>query len=202
MSYALRHAAMMLIDRDQPNDALKLVQLADLHLSDAPRDDSRVPALRSWLAVESALAQAQMSDTESTARRVRSDLARARDGYGPPSSSHARADMDLVTALVHLHLGAFDIAESMASVSVRTFAQGTDRREGILADITLARLHVQTGEPDGLRLAASAISAVAPLRSGIARAGLAPLAAELETKPRSDLRELARRARQVATSPV
>jgi hypothetical protein len=190
---------MMLIDRDEPNNALKLVQLADLHLIDAPRGDSRVPALRSWLAVESALAQAQMSDTESTARRVRSDLARARDGYDPPDS-HARADMDLVTALVHLHLGALDIVESMASVSVRTFAQGTDRREGILADITLARLHVQAGEPDAPRLAASAISAVAPLRSGVARAGLAPLAAELETRPRADLRELARLARQVAAS--
>lgn len=200
-SYALRHAAMMLIDRAQPNNALKLVQLADLHLTDAPRDDSRVPVLRSWLAVESALAQAQLSDTESAARRVRSELARARDGYEPPDS-HARADMDLVTALVQLHLGALDIAESMAAVSVRTFAQGTDRREGVLADITLARLHAQAGDPDAPRLAASAISAVAPLRSGIARAGLAPLAAELETSPRSDLRELARRARQVATSPA
>jgi hypothetical protein len=188
-----------LIDRDQPNNALKLVQLADLHLADAPRDDSRVPVLCSWLAVESALAQAQLSDTESTARRVRSELARARDGYDPPDS-HARADMDLVTALVQLHLGALDLAESTASVSVRTFAQGTDRREGVLADITLARLHVQTGEPDAPRLAASAISAVAPLRSGVARAALAPLAAELETRPRSELRELARRARQVATS--
>ncbi|HSL09681.1 MAG TPA: helix-turn-helix domain-containing protein [Pseudonocardiaceae bacterium] len=200
-SCALRHAAMMLIDRAQPNNALKLVQLADLHVADAPRDDPQVPVLRSWLAVESALAQAQLSDTESTARRVRSELARARDGYDPPDS-HARADMDLVTALVQLHLGALDLAESTASVSVQTFAHGTDRREGVLADITLARLHVQAGEPDAPRLAASAISAVAPLRSGVARAALAPLAAELETRPRADLRELARRARQVATSPA
>lgn len=200
-SYALRHAAMMLIDRAEPNNALKLVQLADLHVTTAPHDDPRVPALRSWLAAESALAQAQMSDTDSTARRVRSDLARARDGYDPPNA-HARADMDLVTALVHVHLGALDTAESTAAASVRTFAHGTDRREGILADITLARLHVQTGEPDAPRLAASAISAVAPLRSSIARAALAPLATELETKPRSDLRELARRARQLSTSPA
>jgi transcriptional regulator with XRE-family HTH domain len=82
-SYALRHAAMMLIDRAEPNNALKLVQLADLHVTTAPHDDPRVPALRSWLAAESALAQAQMSDTDSTARRARSDLARARDGYDP-----------------------------------------------------------------------------------------------------------------------
>ncbi|MGH8917227.1 MAG: hypothetical protein ACRD0H_02610, partial [Actinomycetes bacterium] len=182
-----------------PNNALKLVQLADLHVAEA--HDSRVPALRSWLAVESALAQAQLSDTESTARRVRSELARARDGYAPPDS-HARADMDLVTAQVHLHLGALDIAESMAAVSVRTFAHGTDRREGVLADITLARLHVQTGEPDAPQLAAATISAITPLRSGVARAALTPLAAELEARPHSDLRELAHRARQVATSPA
>ncbi len=200
-SYALRHAAMMLIDRAQPDNALKLVQLADLHVAEASRDDSRVPALRSWLAVESALAQAQLSDSESAACRARSELARARDGYDPPDS-HARADMDLVTAQVQLHLGALDIAESMAAVAVRTFAHGTDRREGVLADITLAQLHVQTGEPDAPQLAASAISAITPLRSGVARAALAPLAAELEAAPRADLRELARRARQVATSPA
>jgi hypothetical protein len=81
-------------------------------------------------------------------------------------------------------------------------AQGIDRCEDVLADITLARLYVQAGEPDALRLAASAISVMAPLRSGIARAGLGPLATELETRPRSDLRELARRARQLATSPA
>jgi len=45
--------------------------------------------------------------------------ARARDGYDPPDS-HARADMDLVTALVQLHLGALDLAESIAAVSGRT----------------------------------------------------------------------------------
>jgi hypothetical protein len=59
---------------------------------------------------------------------------------------------------VQLHLGALDLVESTASVSVQPFAHGTDRREGVLADITLARLHVQAGEPDALRVAASAIS--------------------------------------------
>ena len=57
-----------------------------------------------------------------------------------------------------------DTAEAMAAASVKVFAAGTDRREGILADITLARLHVHVGEPDGMRLAEQAISAVTPLR--------------------------------------
>lgn len=79
-----------------------------------------------------------MGDSDSAARRVRSDLARARDGYNPPSP-HARADMDLVTAQVHMHLGSLDLAEPMVATSVRIFSEGTDRREGVQADITLAR---------------------------------------------------------------
>ncbi|MGH3751874.1 MAG: helix-turn-helix domain-containing protein, partial [Pseudonocardiaceae bacterium] len=133
-SYALRHAAAMLIDRDQPNNALKLTQLAELHLDGAPRDDPRVAPLRSQLVVVSALTQAQLADpgSEMAARRVRSELARSRDGWDPPSLHH-RAAMDLTTSVVHLHLGALDIAEPMAAVSVRTFAQGHHGREGLLA---------------------------------------------------------------------
>jgi len=200
-SYALRHAAMMLIDRDEPNNALKLAQLAELHLADAPRDDPRVGPLRSWLAVVSALAQAQLvdPDSEAAARRVRSELARARDGWDPPSLHH-RADMDFITSLVHLHLGALDIAESMASVSVQTFAQGHDRREGVQAGITLARVHLITGELDAVPLAAQVIEAVPALRSGVARTALALLARDLEIRSGPDFTELARRARKVATT--
>ncbi len=198
-SYALRYAAMMLIHRDQPNNALKLTQLAELHLADAPRDDPRVAPLRSGLAVVSARVQAQLADpgSEVAARRIRSELARSRDGGDPPSL-HQRADMDLTTSLVHLRLGSLDIAESMAAVSVRTFAQGHHGREGVLAGITLARVHLLAGEPDAARLVAQAIEAVPPLRSGVARTALAPLAQDLETRSRPDFAELARRAQKIA----
>jgi hypothetical protein len=108
-AYALRYAAGMLMDRDQPNNALKLVQLAADHLAGAPGDDPRVPPLRSRLVVVSARAQAQLADPGSAvaARRVRSALARSRDGWDPPSL-HQRADMDLGTSAVHLHLGALE----------------------------------------------------------------------------------------------
>jgi hypothetical protein len=33
----------------------------------------------------------------------------------------------------------------MAAATVKIFAAGTDRREGILSDITLARVHVRVG---------------------------------------------------------
>jgi hypothetical protein len=175
VSYALRHAAAMLINRDQPNNALKLVQLAELHLVGAPRDDPRVAPLGSQLVVVSACAQAQLAAPGSAvaARRVRAALARSRDGYEPPSL-HNRADMDLWTSWVHLHLGSLDTAESMAAVSVRTFAEGNHGREGVLAGVTFARVHLITGEPDAARLATQAIEAVLPLRSGVARARLAP----------------------------
>ena len=198
-SYVLRHAAAMMSDRDQHNNALKLTQLAELHLADAPRDDPRVPPLRSWLVVESALARARLADpgSEVNARQVRSELARSRDGWDPPSLHH-RADMDFVTSLVHLHLGSLDTAESMAAVSVRTFAQGNHGREGVLAGITVARVHLIAGEPDAARLATQAIEAVPPLRSGIARTRLALLARDLETRSKPDFTELARRARKIA----
>jgi hypothetical protein len=136
---------------------------------------------------------------DSAARPVVSELARARDGW-VSLSPHARADFDLVMTLAYLHLGRLDPAESRAAVSVNTFAAGGDRREGVLADVTLAQLHVQTGEPDAVRLAADAVQVVIPTRSGIVRAALQPLAVALETRPRAGLRELARTARQVATT--
>jgi transcriptional regulator with XRE-family HTH domain len=195
-SYALRHAAVMVLERGEPNDALKLAQL---HLNDAPGEDPRTAPLRAQLSAVSAFALAAMSNSGSMAAQARSQLARARDGYDPPGS-HARAEMDLFAAQVHRRLGLFDTAEAMAASSVEAF--GTDRREGILAEIITALLHVQAGERDGPRMADSVISATATLRSGVARAELAPLAAALEARPRSDHAELARRARQVATTRV
>ncbi|MGH3767741.1 MAG: hypothetical protein ACRDS0_14500 [Pseudonocardiaceae bacterium] len=200
-AYALRHAAMMLLDRGKPNDALKLVQMAEVRLLDAPADDPRVAPLRSWLAMLSSLAQSQLSPSGVDSASARSALACARDGWSPPSV-HARADFDLTAAMVHLNIGGIDTAEMMASTAVKTFAAGSDRREGTLADITLAKLHVISGDRDAARLAAQAVEGVIPTRSAVARAALLSLAGELETRRRSDFNELARRARQVASARV
>ncbi|MGH3698637.1 MAG: helix-turn-helix domain-containing protein [Pseudonocardiaceae bacterium] len=201
VSYALSHAAGMLIDRGQPNRALKLVSMAEYNLADAPREDPRIAPLRSGLVVISALAQAQLAAPVSgvQARRVRSALARSRDGYEPPSLHHS-ADMDLYASWVHLHLGSLDTAESLAAVAGRTFAEGKHGREGVLAGITVARVHLLAGEPDAGQRAAQAIEAVRPLRSGAARTRLAPLAQDLHTRP--DLADLARQARKIATTRV
>ncbi|MGH3808484.1 MAG: hypothetical protein ACRDRU_18050, partial [Pseudonocardiaceae bacterium] len=201
VSYALRYAAGMLTHRGQPTRALKLATMAEYNLANATREDPRVAPLRSGLVVVSALAQAQLAAPCSgvQARRVRSALARSRDGYEPPSSYH-RADLDLVTAKVYLQLGALDTAESLACVSARTFAEGNHGRGGVQAGITLARVHLLAGEPDAGQRAAQAINAVLPLRSGVARTMLTPLAQDLQARPGTDFTDLARQAQQVATT--
>ncbi|MGH3686879.1 MAG: hypothetical protein ACRDSM_17900, partial [Pseudonocardiaceae bacterium] len=201
VSYALRYAAGMLIDRGQPNRALKLASMAEYNLADVPRDDPRVPPLRSQLAVVSARVQAKRADpgSEVEVRRVRSALARSRDGYEPPSLYHC-ASMDLDTSYVHLDLGALDAAESLAAASARTHAEGNHGRGGVQAGITVARVHLLAGEPDAGRRAAQAIEAVLPLRSGVARTHLALLAQDLHTRPGPDFAELARQAQKVATT--
>lgn len=198
-AYAMRHAGMMLINRAEPNNALKLLQLSELGLSKAPRDDPRVPALRSEVSVVSARALASL-DPDANRGHAHTQLAKAQDGWEPPSA-HARADMNLITGLTLLQLGQLDAAEAAVTTSIQTWRQGTDRREGVVADITLARLHVQAGERDGLRLAAAAIDDAAKLRSGLVRELWLPaLADTLDSRPGSDTRELAHRAREVATT--
>jgi transcriptional regulator with XRE-family HTH domain len=191
-SRALLYAASMLIQWGQPDKSLKLVQLAADHLAGAPQEDPRVAPLRSQLTVQSARAQAQLAEPGSAvvARRVRSTLARSRDGYEPPSLHH-RAEMDLSTSRVHLDLGELDTAESLAAASARTFAQDNHRRGGVQAGIIVARVHVLTGEPDAAQLTTQAIEAVLPLRSSIAQTQLAPLAHDLTTRP--DLAPLAQK---------
>ncbi|MDQ3275831.1 MAG: helix-turn-helix domain-containing protein [Actinomycetota bacterium] len=189
---ALRFAGAIERELGHPNDALKLYQLGQYTLLDAPRDDPRVAVVAAWLEGESALALADMGHEQAPAA-----LARARDGWEAPDSFE-RSGMDELTARVYLDLGRLDVAESYAVGAVRARAGG-ERRNGVLADVTLAIIHVRAGEPDGVRLAKQAIDGVASLRSVRARERwLEPLAAALEARPGSDYRELARMARQVA----
>lgn len=73
----------------------------------------------------------------------------------------------------------------------------TPHRDGVLAEITLAAIHVQAGEPDGPSLARRAIAGVRELSSARTRARLAPLIAALEGRPSAETADLARSARQV-----
>jgi len=65
----------------------------------------------------------------------------------------------------------------------------------------LAEVHVRTREPQGLALARHAIAEVDALQSvAVRREQLIPLAIALEARPSADTRELARKARQIATT--
>jgi hypothetical protein len=126
-----------------------------------------------------------------------SELARARDGCEPPDAFE-QADMDWLTAQLHMRRGQLDVAEPFAASSVRTWGDA-GRREGSMSGITLAELHLRAGEPDGAPLAQRAIGDVATLRSQRARDRLLPLAGALDARRQG---ELARHARRVAAVSV
>ena len=68
--------------------------------------------------------------------------------------------------------------------------------------IVLATIHVRAGEPRGLQLAHSAVTAAGELTSVRTRRRLEPLAAALAARRGTDAEQLARMARQVATTKV
>jgi len=169
-----------------PNAAVKFYQLAELRLG--TKGD---PGLVAWGRGLSALALANMGHSQAAEY-----LTRARDGW-QPSNAYERADMDYQTALVQVELGDLDAAERfVASIN----SVGRHRPVGIFAGILRATIHVQAGEPGGLVMARSAITAAAELNSVRARERLAPLADVLDARSSSDARELARIARQVAAA--
>jgi len=165
-----------------PNDAVKFYQLAGLRLGAAGD-----PGLIAWGHGLSALALANMGHPQAT-----ENLNKARDGW-QPSNVFDRADMDYQTALVQVELGDLDTAERFAA-SIN--GVGRHRPVGTFAGILRATIHVQVGEPGGLSMAHSAITAATKLNSVRARQRLEPLVAALEARPGSDYRELARMARQ------
>lgn len=187
VSDAIYHAAMS-TQADDPNGSLKLMQLAQLRLG-----RQEAGTLPSWLSVDTAHSLAMLGYAE----QARTSLAAARDGWDP-ADRHEQADMDHVAAQVHRRLGQLDTAEALAVASVRTWGEG-DRRDGVQAGITLAGIHLQAREPDGLGMAEGVIRDVAALRSARARRHLLPLADTLDQRGR-DGRELARQARWVATA--
>lgn len=202
-TYAMRHAGMMLIDRGEPNNALKLIQLAQLRLDDMPRDDPRgaVPQAECRVISALALSRIHQRDPSSSAHRLALDELRAAREGSTALAPHAQGCMDLDSAHAYLHLGQFDVAEATAARAAQTLTHSGDRREGALADMALARLHVLTGEPRGLTLARSAIDAVTQTRSAIARqCWLPPLVKALEARPGSEARDLARTAHRVTTA--
>lgn len=189
---ALRQAGLAVQHGGRPDHALKLYQLGQV--ANTGGDPDRMPTLGSKLSADAAMAYADLDHADAAL----SEVARARD-TGTNSDPFERAGIDMISARVHARLGMIDRAEAFASQAVSTF-DARHRRAGSSAEITLATLYVQTGEPKGVALSERAIGDVADLRSVRARQRLVPLAVALESRPGSDARDLARRARQVATA--
>ena len=191
-----------------PNDALKLFQLGQFRLPRprpgkstpaTPRgaDDRRIPTLTAKLARYSATAYAVMKDHD----KANHYLTEAHDGWEPPDAfEHGEAD--LTTAFIQLELGQFDAAEQSAASAVRSYGEG-HRMARTMADLLRAEIHIRSGEPQGLTLAHHAINGVSTLQSvATRRERLIPLAAALEVRPGTDTQELARTARQIATTRI
>ncbi|MBV8540512.1 MAG: helix-turn-helix transcriptional regulator [Pseudonocardiales bacterium] len=189
------HTGMVLVRTGHPNDALKQFQLGGSSLR--PRaDDHRVPTLAARLARMSAVAYALMGGTDEATRH----LAEANQGW-EPRDAFVRAGAHLVTGEVQRDLGRLDAAEQSAASAVRAYGEGHYRRGHTVAALLLAEVHVRAGEPRGLTLAHHAIEMVSTLQSVAARREwLMPLATALEARPGTDTQELARTARQIATT--
>ncbi|MGH3913599.1 MAG: helix-turn-helix domain-containing protein, partial [Pseudonocardiaceae bacterium] len=199
-------AAKTQLQVGHPDGALKLLQLGQCTLegfqpgkstpATLRTDDPRVPTLVARLNRDSATAYVLMNDF----KQAQAYLAKAHDGWAP-RDEFERAGMDLTTAWIQIDLHQLDTAQGLAASAVRTYSDAHGRGR-TMAALTLAELYVRTGEPRGLGLARSAIDAVVPLCSMRARERLVPLVAALEARPGTDAKELARTARQVATTKM
>jgi hypothetical protein len=174
---------------------LKACQLGLMRLGDA-LTSPETAEITAWLNVESALMLAPLGHSEAAERSLKT----AREWQ--PATAYDDADMECAASYVYLQLGRLDTAEKFATSSIGKWAaEGTSRREGVLADISLAAIHTYTSQSDAAALAQHAIAGVVPLRSVRApRVKLAPLVKALDTRTDSTSRDLAHRARQLAGS--
>jgi hypothetical protein len=200
---ALNCAGLAAVEHGHPNDGLKMLQCGQVKARDVPSEEGRSvvvgegsrAALEACGRADSATALACLGDWGSADR----ELATARELW-QPTRTDPGGDLDYVAARLQLALGRLEVAEPLAAASVRRWEGGSSQRDRTGATILLATIHVRAGEADGLHLAHNAITAGAKLSSGRARTRLEPLAEALETRPGTDAKELARKARQAAAA--
>jgi hypothetical protein len=196
---ALAGAGLALREFGYPNDGLKLLQCSVVKSWDVPRDEQRAvmvcetgrAAREACARADAATAMADLGALDAAER----EIATAR-GLWSPTRADPFGDLDRPAALLALRRGRLDIAESFAAVSVRRW-EGISPVGHTQSGIVLATVHVRAGEPGGLALAHRAVTAVTKLSSVRARRRLQPLVAALEARPGTDMKDLARMARQL-----
>ncbi|MGH3904817.1 MAG: hypothetical protein ACRDTE_11585, partial [Pseudonocardiaceae bacterium] len=190
---ALTFAGLAIEEHGHPNDGLKVLQCAQVKAWDIPPDHDRRNAVEAMAMAHSATALVRLGDPEA----AHAELAKARELWRPSSPY---GDLNRVAALLEIGKGRLDAAEPFAAASVRHQDGGASELGRTHSRVVLATVHVRAGEPGGLGLAHTAITAVSKLSSVRARKRLGPLADALHTRPGADYQELARMARQVATT--
>jgi len=199
---ALNRAGLATVEHSQPNDGLKLLQVGAVAALDVPLDEQRAvvvggsgrAAVRAIALADSATALADLGEPE----RAHTELAKARELW-QPTPADPNGDLDRPAACLELARGRLERAEQFASASMRRW-EGISQPGHTHSGVVLATIHVRAGEPRGLALAHSAITAAAKLTSARVRRRLEPHAAALEARRGSDAHELARMARQVAAT--
>jgi tetratricopeptide (TPR) repeat protein len=126
---ALNWAALATEEHGQPNDALKLLQLAQFKAHDIPSDQGAVvigegsgAALKACAAADSATAYHQLKRPEDADRY----LAEARELW-QPTRTDPYGDLDLVAARLELDRGHLDTAEPFAAASMRRWKDISER---------------------------------------------------------------------------
>lgn len=184
IGFALYGGGRIAAESGHPNDALKYYQLAEVAVSEDNGRHGNAPALMGLLHGESALELAALGH-----HSVRDKLAALGDADPNADSVH-------LAAQTHIRMGNPDIAQPLAVGAVQRWEGSHIRRHAVIADITLAIVNVQAGEPRGLALTHKALASVSEIRSVRARVRLRNLIAALERRPGSDYKELAIRARK------
>ncbi len=198
---ALMYSGMATVEHGHPNDGLKMLQFGLVKAADIPLGEPRrIGGANARAAVEacthnqSAIALARLgypADADA-------EQAKARQRW-QPTALDPTGDLDIETASLELDRGRLDVAEPFAVASVRRWEVHSQRAR-TLSSVILATIHVRAGEPDGLRLAHTAITGVSKLSSVRARQRLEPLTAALQARPSTDHRQLARMSHHVATT--
>ena len=192
---ALACSGLTLLERGHPGDSLKMLQFAQVKAWEIPPEHDR-RMVDACARADSVIALLNMGEANAAER----ELTKSRELW-QPTHTDPRGDQDYVAACLELGRGRLDAAEPFAAASVRRW-DGVSALRGAQSIVVLATIHVQAGEPDGPQLARDAIGTVDHLSSVSARRRLEPLATALDTRPGTDARELARTARQVATTTV
>jgi len=201
---ALNWAGLATVEHGQPNDGLKMLQYGGVKSRRVPLDEQRAvvvggsgrAAVQACALADEATALADLGEPD----KADTALGKARELWQPTRAASG-GELDRPAARLALDRGDLELAEQFASASVRRW-EGAGQRGRTHSGVVLATVHVRAGEPRGLALAHGAITAAAKLTSARVRRRLKPLAAALETRRGSDTEQLARMARQVATTRI